>query len=235
MIFMRNLCLYVFIFCCWEMNSAYAVSRNYLMKKCQQFKESSPPPIVQVIYNYGELTVDKEKSSAEISKIYAKIHALPPPAETDDDKKGMTVFNAYDKVGVSVAYQVLSDGYVCVIPAEFKVFVGFENTIVYLDKALEPKSCLYNQTWRHELQHLDLAHEALSLYVWALKSRIGDIVADVGVKISKVASEKVANDFANEYRSRLAPISALFQGTLTQEQAKLDTDENYRKEEKLCY
>lgn len=221
------------IFCglfCLIGADADAASRSFLLQKCQETMAENPPD-VEVVYSFGNLEYDDTIKTADLRKNYAELF---PERTSKQTVYGLTYYDIYEKIGVSLKYEPVSDKYRCFYPTRVVLVVGYENTKIYLDSAMEKDSCLYRRSLRHEQMHVDLAHTSLKLYAMALKARINAIINEAGPQISQDDPEEITDSFIQEYQIRLTAFSELFKATLVEYQFKMDSEENYLAEQKLC-
>lgn len=209
---------------------AAALSRASLKKKCREMMKANPPEI-SVIYNYGQLSYDKTKTTEEIAKIYRD---SAKTEETLGKVQGLTLTNYYEQVFYYGRYEPLPDNFLCHFPAKVEVRIGYKNPVVYLASSLEEGSCEYKRVLRHEQTHLDFAHKSLGLYALILKKKIKDVVDTTGVKISRDVPAKVSGEFVKDYQLQLSALTELFSNVRNQQQKLIDTKENYLKEEMIC-
>ena len=114
----------------------------------------------------------------------------------------------------------------CVFPRKIRIFVGFTDPTIYLDKTLEDDSCMQQQTLRHDLNHLDNAHTFLKALVLALKANISKIIMDTG---------PVFEENSNVYFSQIKSFTDVYNEKWKKNEALFDNDENYHKEAKICH
>ena len=119
----------------------------------------------------------------------------------------MTLLNFYQSFDIEYHKEKRENGdFMCVFPRTIKIFVGFADPTIYLNKTLEDNSCLQQKTLRHELNHLDNAHTFLKALVLALKANISQIIMDTG---------PVFEENSNVYFSQIKSFTDVYNGRKT--------------------
>ena len=214
-----------------EFNSAEAGSYDSAMRLCRQ-KMKENPPQVQVLVNYGKLKYDFSKDEAQLVELFKKIN---PDKSVVGKIHGLTDISPQVAIDLRVSRQSVGKRYICTVPKSVVVHAGFQNPTVYILKTLRKGSCPYRLALRHEQAHLDIGWTAMMLLGKILKEQLPDIVERSGPRISVLSDDSnMAAKLSKEYQSAMQPILDIFQGTLIEEQGKLDTAENYDKEAKVC-
>lgn len=212
-------------------NSAKAGSYDSAMRLCRQ-KMAENPPQVEVLVNYGKLKYDFSKEDVELAAVYKKMNPGKPVV---GKIHGLTDISPHVAIDLRVSRQMVGKRYVCTIPKTVVVHAGFQNPTVYILKTLRKGSCPYRLALRHEQAHLDIAFTAMTLLGRTLKEQLLEIVKRSGPRISVLSDESnMATKMSKEYQSFMQPTLDIFQDALVEEQGKLDTAENYKKEAKVC-
>jgi hypothetical protein len=212
-------------------NSAEAGSYDAAMRLCRQ-KMAENPPQIEVLINYGKLKYDFSKEDVELVAVFKRMNPGKPVV---GKIHGLTDISPQVAIDLRVSRQRVGKRYVCTIPKTVVVHAGFQNPTVYILKTLRKGSCPYRLALRHEQAHLDIGFTALTLLGKILKEQLPDIVKRSGPRISVLSDESnMATKMSKEYQSFMQPALDIFQGALIEEQGKLDTAENYKKEAKVC-
>ena len=213
---------FCFLFCLLLSETAIAASRAYLQKKCRETMKNNPPEIL-INYNYGELSYNHDLSAEEIKQLFRKKNKF----QEDTIYYGLTLLNFYQSFDIEYHKEERENGdFMCVFPRKIKIFVGFADPTIYLNKTLEDDSCLQQKTLRHELNHLDNAHTFLKALVLALKANISQIIMDTG---------PVFDENSNVYFSQIKSFTDVYNEKWKKNDALLDNYENYHKEAKICH
>lgn len=208
-----------------------APSQEYLQKLCREEMAKNPPQIV-VEYNFGQLKYDFSKSEKELAAMFKEIN---PQAEVFGKVHGVTRLTPAVTMETKVMRQMLNNSSVCIMPSDVHIRLGYNEPTVFILNTLQEGSCRYKLAMRHEQAHLDIGHAALALVAHAVKRKLPQVVEERGVYVTNLAdSANLAEQMNAEYQSRLAPIVQIFLQTLMEQQAVLDTKENYTRESELC-
>lgn len=214
--------IFCFLFCLLLPQTATAVSRAYLQKKCRDNMKNNPPEIV-INYNYGELIFNHELTAEEIKKLYGKNNK----AKDDTLYYGLTLMKFYQSIDIEHNIEKYEkSNFVCMFPQTIRIYVGFTNPTIYIDKNLENGSCVQQKTLRHELNHLDNAHTFLNALVLALKTHISEIIMNTG---------PVFNEDKKLYFSQITDFINVYNEKWQQNENLTDNDENYHEEAKICH
>ena len=208
-----------------------AASYEFMMNKCKNVMKENPPKI-SVVYNLGDIVYDFSKSSEEIEKLYLSVHK---EKSSDANIFGLTEFSPMFEVYSKVDYVNIANGSLCFYPTKVNIRLGYKSpNVVNIANTIEKGSCNFRRVLRHEFAHLEIARRGLFLLARTVKKNINKIIEDTGPKISDLAPDKVAKELNDEYQDRILPHFAMFQSLMNEEQAKLDTKENYLKEQTIC-
>lgn len=229
---MRNIFYVVLVIMLFliEANSANAVSRSFLKEKCKKiFLEQNVATVVT--YNYGKLSYDSSKSDTEIKKMFLEQN---PKLVGIGSVNGLTVQKNYMDVAAVTGVYKMENGYFCYFPTSVNITVGYRDSQVYLANSLKKGTCDYRRVLRHEQTHLDLAHTAIDLLALTLRSRIEAVVQNVGPIFSKEDINSAAVKLSTKYKDVLEPIYDIYVKDLSEQHSKIDTIDNYIKEELIC-
>lgn len=228
---MKKTLYYAFIlsfFC----SAAYAATFGYSAQQCKAKMRANPPQI-NIVYSFGSLRLDNTKDSTEIENILEQIDSKKPAHFVN----GLTLLSPYAQVENNVAAEIVG-GHLCYYPKQIQINIGYK-PIVYISKNLLNNSCRFTLTIRHEQTHLDIGHLSLQKFVHRLKKEFSPIVTNIG-PIVKLPSENsynadsAAKELNNEYHSQLKVLFDDFVQKLLEENSRIDTDENYEAERRLC-
>ena len=169
------------------------------------------------------MSYNHDLSAEEIKQLFRKKNKV----QENTIYYGLTLLNFYQSFDIEYHKEKKeNDDFMCVFPRTIKIFVGFADPTIYLDKTLENDSCLQQKTLRHELNHLDNAHTFLKALVLALKANISKIIMDTG---------PVFEEDSNVYFSQIKDFTNVYNEKWKKNDALLDNAENYHKEAKLCH
>ncbi|MBQ9271502.1 MAG: hypothetical protein IJ218_04480 [Alphaproteobacteria bacterium] len=210
---------------------ASAASFEYAARQCKE-KMQKNPPNVEIVYSYGSLKLDNTKTTEEIEKIFKQTHQTVEAHKIN----GLTTLSPYAQLESSIQAEIVNNR-VCYYPKDIRIHVGYK-PVVYIASDVSKRGCRFILTVRHEQTHLDIGHLSLQLFAQRLKQEFGQILADVGPVIKARAEEVPINQMSEQmnqtYHNRLKILFDDFVQKLLTENARIDTEENYRKESDLC-
>ena len=205
-----------------------AASRYYWEKRCRQLMADRPAKVV-IAYNFGELSYDMSLSSAQIKEKDIEKR----PRSQYSNIMGLTLTNQYHNYAVTDSGPIeMGDGYYCTIPLEVKIMTGYLDPIIYLANSMEKGTCVFRKTVRHEQQHLDLAHIYLQRYVKELEKRVPLMIKETGPLLS--LSSNPEKGLLQIYQEKLDVMFDFYFNEWRENTRKMDSNENYERESRLC-
>lgn len=211
------------------MTDACCASYNYIQQKCRQISAQNPPKI-SIIYNCGNLQYNTDLDQKQLAELNYKI-----TGERKENLNGLTSLEPTITVdGVVFKHERLDENRVCLYPEELKIKVKF-NPIIYILSSIPKDSCQYNLTLRHEQTHIDIGYTALDLLLKALSNKLPDIAWSTTVRVVNVSADKnVLEEINSTYQQQVLTIWDIFKNALDEQHKRLDTQENYIRESKMC-
>ena len=231
---MRFIKILVMLFCIWTGN-ADAASYTQMQQQCRQRMQDNPPQIT-VEYSFGKLNFDTTKTADELIKLAREYN---PDTKADGKIQGLTGLKFATHLNVETLTEEIGSNDVCVIPQKVHLKLYYEKPTIYLINTLKPDTCRYNLVLRHEYTHLDIGHLALQELAHKLKQKLLSVIEQRGSKvvlknIYLQDSSAIMQKFLQEYELGLRSLMNSHKTKLLEEQAQLDTPENYQRETKLC-
>ena len=189
------------------------------------------PPKVNIIYNYGKLKFDNSKSIEELGEIYKVVF----PGKKSATIHGLTNLEPGIVTGINTTVTLIDDERYCVYPEEINIKMSYNPTI-YIANLLEPGSCRFNTTVRHEQTHLDLAHHALYVLAETLRDSEAEILASVSpiVTDSSFDEEKITKQLTDAYLEKIKDYFDEYKKIAEKYNSIIDSPENYIFETGLC-
>jgi hypothetical protein len=210
---------------------ANAASRAFLLSQCKKMMREHPAEI-SISYNYGALELNHTKDSAYLAKLQ---QSIMKNTISEGVIEGLTTLFSYFEVSVSVSAAELYSGYNCFFPQKVNIKIGYTKPVLYIAKHLEKGTCNYQRTMRHEIVHLDFGQIAMNMFAQNLKEHVPSIVQSVDVYVSREKSaEQASQKMYNECVRRMTPMFEQFKADLAEQNALIDSKENYRQESLLC-
>ncbi|MCW9001487.1 MAG: hypothetical protein OQJ87_02085, partial [Rhodospirillales bacterium] len=121
----------------------------------------------------------------------------------------------------------------CAALHDVQVGLGYETLDVYVVDRYSPGSCEYESILEHEKRHVDVFRRIEAQYVPMIVERIQKKAQQMGAL--PVAAENIAADrLQDELRRMVTPLLKEMEVMERHENAKLDTPEAYREEQKRC-
>ena len=202
-----------------------------LQEKCAEIYMDKEP-VVDITYNYGQLKYDNSKNSEELGEIFKVINA----GQDSENIHGLTYLEPKVTTQVSIGTEILDEKNFCFYPRKINIKVSYNPTI-YIINSLQPGTCRFNTTVRHEQTHLDLGHHALYLFAKSLRENVPEILVSVNpmiVDADSVDGDKIVKYLTDEYHKKVKEYFEEFKAGLLKYNSLIDTTENYKEETKLC-
>lgn len=228
----KILCFGIGAMCLLFCSAATAATFGYSVQRCKDFMNTHPPQI-DVVYSFGSLQLDNSRDAAGIKEVYEQLYA---------DKKerrfnGLTVMSPHTTVENTIGVELVNER-LCYYPQRVTINVGY-SPVVYISKDLTKNRCRFMLTVRHEQTHLDIGHLSLQNFARRLKEKFPEVVENIGPVVKSkndknLAADSVAKEINEAYRVQLKVLFDDFVQKLMDENARIDTDENYDAEKRLC-
>lgn len=204
-------------------------SKSVFAKACDNIALN---PTVELSTSYGKLSYDFSKSHGYITNI-AKQHS---GIEQGFFASGLAVVNIDFDLNVTTISELEGENNICVVPTSVKFFIGYKDPTIYIANNINPDSCQYKVTLRHEHAHLQINKTLLDYFLPMFEEAVNKIVMQVGPKHVNDISEidLATHQFTEEYANKMQAIIDIFKEELATEQSKLDNKNNYKIEESLC-
>ena len=225
---MRFIIKILFIIAVFAGRPAFA---NTPEEKCMKSYKENPPKI-NITYNYGDLKFDNTKSVAELGEIYKTIF----PGKGSSTIHGLTNLEPGVVTGVKTTVTFIDDERFCIYPEEINIKMSY-NPTVYIANSLEPGSCRFNTTVRHEQTHLDLAHHALYVLADTLRDAEAEILASVSpiVTDADFDVDKITKQLTDAYHEKIKDYFDEYKKITEKYNGIIDSPENYMFETGLCF
>jgi len=197
--------IFIFTLCSllWPLPSLAEPSFSYSVKECKEWVAQNPTKI-EVVYNYGELQYNYDKSPVEIKKIYLEDN----PGGKIERIRGLTQLSPRAEVGINPEAVKLESGRYCSYPKEIIVKLSY-TPMVYVSNKLEKDSCDFNLTVRHEQTHLDFGHQALKEFAQKINSELPKYIETTGPFVSKDDYEDDVQKVLKTYTEKVSILPRL--------------------------
>lgn len=211
---------------------AYAENASYLSQQCRRIYRKKVPEFL-ISYNFGELRYDTSKTSEELEELYKKIS---PDASGLGNINGLTYLSPHVVTLTQMTVEALDAENYCVFPLKIEIKTWYD-PVVYIVNSLEPNSCRFNVTLRHEQTHLDLGHRSLYLFAKSLREAMPEILESVPPRVEKADSfnaSSVVKVMTDDYQAQIMIYFDKFKDSLMEQNSLIDSAKNYLEESKLC-
>lgn len=211
---------------------AAAATFGYSLQRCKEIMRAHPPQI-DVVYSFGSLQLDNSKDANGIREVFKQLY----PNQEVKKINGLTVMSPHAVVENSITTELVGDR-LCYYPQRVTINTGYKPT-VYISKELTDNPCRFMLTVRHEQTHLDIGHLSLQIFARRLKNEFPKIVESIGPRLRSrgdavIDVDAVAKEINEEYLAQLKVLFNDFVQKLLEENARIDTDENYEAEKRYC-
>ncbi len=219
----------IFISCAFFLNPA---SANEYKEKCMQYRAV---PNVKIALEFDELKYNHTKTPRTLARLQRE--KFSGKLLNGYQVMGLTTYDFGTELNFKLEEKIINNGLTCYYPTEITLVLSMRYPTIYISKTVSKNSCQYDQLLRHEHMHLQLAAAAFEAYAPVLKERFLEAVKKypvAGRPKKDVSMDVVRDDLTKKYMSVLTPLVQTLQNEIDTEQAKLDTPENYKKEQTLC-
>lgn len=209
-----------------------AHAENNLNARCKPFIEK-PKVTVKVVFE--QLKYDNSK----VSRTLARMHKEMFQGELIEGYRvnGLTPYQLATELFFTVGKKTFNDGVTCFFPVEVNLLLTLKDPTIYIERNLEPGTCAYNVTLRHEQTHEQINVEILEHYLPIIKDRFLAAVKKYSLAsrpADDVPLQTVQNSLEKKYLNAINPILDEMNNEINKEQSKLDTKEQYDYEQSLC-
>jgi hypothetical protein len=111
--------------------------------------------------------------------------------------------------------------------------VGYEKLTVYVARKYRPGSCQYGSIMDHEKLHVMVFRRILDRYAPRLERRITSAAARLRPVVTGNAKQ-AASRLKNKLKQEIQPLFREMNQQLNRDNAKLDTPQNYKREQARC-
>ncbi|NQV84135.1 MAG: hypothetical protein HQ494_09985 [Rhodospirillales bacterium] len=181
--------------------------------------------------NPGKTVTDTTKSRSQISRL--KFKRGGAPRKRGWHPIGLTVADL--KFGMEISVQVLSRSQKnhCASVDAVRASIGFGQITVYVAKRYRRGSCQYRSILNHEQEHVDIFRDALTVHAPKVEHRLTELAGKLK-PVSASTVERAANKLQNTLQKEMAPLFKELNKAIDAENERIDTLENYRREQARC-
>lgn len=189
-------------------------------------------PTLNASFPISKVTYDFNHSAKQIALKSGNKHRPGGRSKT----AGLTAAKISYKMSLMTQTVSKKGGY-CVYPAQIDMEIGYPSMMVYIDKAYRKGSCEYNETYKHEMAHVGIYHSTLKHYQDYFIREAKKAAASMGPVFirSSLKKNSTTEELMEAFSQQVEPAFNFVRKVQDQENAKLDTAENYAYTSALCW
>ena len=189
-------------------------------------------PEIDIKYSYGKLKYDYSKDKEEITKLANNTGIL----EKGIFALGLSSIDINFDIKTENVTDFIDKNSFCVYPQKIIISIYFKNPTIYISNQLKKESCEYNLVKRHEQTHIQINKAALDYYLplfYRGAEKIANNISPINVSaLSDI--NKASDQIAEQFNQKFYIIFNYVKQQILEEQQKLDNQNNYQYENKLC-
>lgn len=189
-------------------------------------------PEVHIKTNNGKLTIHNGFSRSQLAnkqgqrKVSGGKKGLWRPV-------GLTLTELEFFLSVRVTATPAAKGRYCGHLESVEATIGYEKLTVYVARKYRPGSCHYRSIMDHEQLHVSIFRNTLAQFSPRVERRLRRAAAAMRPIVSSSA-DQAANRMQRKLQNEIKPLFREMNRVLDAANAKLDTPENYRREQARC-
>lgn len=222
--------LFALCMLCFGSVSSADAAPVYQDKKCKEIMQEHPVEF-DITYDFGNLEYDRSKTAQEIESIFVKNNQK---AHENGKVQGLTILKGYYKLSAIIASEKMRGLYSCYYPTKITLHLGYKDSVMYIAKELKEKTCEYERTLRHEYTHLRFGYLGLAMQVMTAQNNMQNLINDIGPLATIKKKELAETELMKKYENRFLSVYQAIEQIIKDQNAKIDTLENYTEESKLC-
>lgn len=193
---------------------------------------SKPEVIIEV--SYGALKYDFSKNNKTLTRMHVRNYGgIVAPGK---QVHGLASYDLATEITFQLQKSSFSNKTTCIYPLYVTLKVGVQNPTIYISRNLKEGSCAYQVALRHEQTHQQINAEIFEAYLPQIEQTFLNVVSQNALISSEsdIDMAQVQKTLQAKYLEALDPVIEEIKSTIKQEQAKLDSIENYNYEESIC-
>lgn len=147
--------------------------------------------------------------------------------------RGLTKTSLESRIEVGIQYIKIGKNQFCIGLKNVAAEIGFKHFQVYVARDLKPGSCEYRTTLDHEQAHVAIYKDQLRQFAPRFEQRLERVAASLKPIVSRTANAGHSY-YLNKIRGEFQQVYRQFNRETDRRQGRLDTPENYRREQALC-
>jgi len=188
-------------------------------------------PIVTVRIQPGKVTLNNARSQNGLLQLHRNKSNMKRAMGWNP--VGLTSTELGFSMKVRINAKPVRRGKYCGFLDSVNASIGYEQLIVYVARKYRPGSCHYASIMEHEKLHVLVFRRALQRYAPRIEHRLKRVAATLRPVVTKTP-EAAATRLKNKLRQEVQPLFKEMNRELNRTNAKLDTAENYKREQARC-
>jgi hypothetical protein len=190
-------------------------------------KIDQQPARVKINVDYGKTKYNNGHSALQISTKFGRHKSRLT------ENIGLTRSSFKWELSYRVSSIQLKKRRYCTALTNLTLNVGYDQFRVYIARRFKPGSCVYRTTLNHENTHVRISQSTLRKYIPKFKRKLRQLASQYSpIETSSPAS--ALNKIKTEIRRGFEPVVEKMHREIKQAHGKIDTPENYRREQNLC-
>lgn len=191
----------------------------------------TPAPSVSVRIQPGKVIVNNRYGQRNLKRLHGQGSKLR--GKSGWNPVGLTSTELGFSMKVRINALPLANGRYCGYLDTVNASFGYDQLTVYIDSKYRPGSCQHASIMEHEKLHVLVFRRTLEKYAPRVERRLARASARMQPVVASNAKQ-AATRLKNKLRNEIQPLFREMNRQLNRSNAKLDTPENYKREQKRC-
>lgn len=179
----------------------------------------------------GRVKVNRRHSQAQLTAMMRKKSKIRSSREMLNN--GLTRTKYGTNMGFELQYAELKSGKVCAALRTVDATFGYAEITVFIARKYKKGSCQYRTVLQHENTHVAIHRKYLTKYADRMRRRLTTTANKAGV-IFAPSVRQAKETFRKRLEKAIDQMTEEFSRELDAANARIDTPENYRRENKRC-
>jgi len=179
----------------------------------------------------GRVKVDRRHSQKQLTAMMRKKSKIRFTREMLNN--GLTRTKYGTNMGFELQYAELESGKVCAALRTVDATFGYAEITVFIARKYKKGSCQYRTVLQHENTHVAIHRKYLKKYADRMRRRLTSTANKAGVIFAPTV-QQVKTAFRKRLEKAVDQLTEEFSRELDAANARIDTPENYRRENKKC-
>jgi hypothetical protein len=188
-------------------------------------------PTVTVRIQPGKVTLNNARSQNGLLQLHRR--EMKMKRAMGWNPVGLTSTELGFSMKVRINAKPIRQGKYCGFLDSVNASIGYSQLTVYVARNYRPGSCHYASIMEHEKLHVLVFRRALQRYAPRIEHRLKRVAAGLRPVVTSTP-ERAATHLKNKLRQEVRPLFREMNRELNRNNAKLDTPENYKREQARC-